>query len=139
MKKRYLVISIISILTLFLGGYQYVKMNKTKSSSEVWVGYNSKSSTDFKRVNVESQSKIDKLEEILLFGKTINKPKGNLQDYDIQLTLKVPKNEKSYSFLIWFTNNGAIIKQNTLNKFNYISLDNQDANLVKEIIKYKRN
>ncbi|MFD4705876.1 hypothetical protein ACFWM3_13475 [Gottfriedia sp. NPDC058432] len=139
MKKRYLVISIISILTLFLGGFQYVKMNKTKSSNEVWVGYKSKSRTDFKRVNVESQSKIDKLEEILVFGKTINKPKGNLQDYDIQLSLKVPENEKSYSFLIWFTNNGAIIKQNTLNKFNYKSLDNQDANSVKEIIKYKRN
>ncbi|MFF3025647.1 hypothetical protein ACFVRR_23895 [Gottfriedia sp. NPDC057948] len=139
MKRRYLVISIISILTLFLGGFQYVKMHKTKSSSEVWVGYNSKSSTDFKRVNVESQSKIDKLEEILLNGKTINKPKGDLQDYDIQLSLKVPANEKSYSFLIWFTNNGAIIKKNILNKFNYISLDNQEAKLVKEIIKYKRN
>ena len=120
MKKRYLVISIISILTLFLGGFQYVKMYKTKSSSDLWVGYNrtnkSRSIIDLSRVNVGSQSKIDKLEEILLFGKTIDKPKVNLEDYDISISLKVPANEKSYSCFIWFTNNGAIIKKNILSK-----------------------
>lgn len=144
MKKPYLLLIAIGIFAVFLGGFQYVKTIKAHSNNEIWIGYNrtnkSRSIIDFKRVNLGSQSKVDQLEEILLFGKTIEKPKVDLGEYDIQLSFKVPDNIKSYNFLIWFTNNGALIKMNRLNKFHaYISLDNQDTNLVKEIIQYKKS
>ncbi|GGI18047.1 hypothetical protein [Gottfriedia solisilvae] len=39
-KPYYLLLIVISVLALFLGGFQYTKMINNKPSREIWVGYN---------------------------------------------------------------------------------------------------
>jgi len=142
LKKTYLIIIAISVLTIFLFGFQYGKRIYNKPYKEIWVGLNksnkNRNVVEFKQVKLDNQSKIDELELIFLSSNHIDQPRSDLGIFDVQLAFK--NNEEtvsSYSFNIWFTKEGgAIIHINGLNQ-QYRSLDKKNTNSLKAIIKYK--
>jgi len=129
----------VAILALCLGGFYFEKMKNTKARNEICIGYNytkfGKNVIKFNPVKVEKQVKLNKLEEIYLFSKKIEKPIVDLATYDVQLSFRSPIDETvEYSSLLWFTKNGAIIKINGFNGFRSVGIEN--AKSIKNIINY---
>ncbi|MET3194890.1 hypothetical protein [Bacillus sp. OAE603] len=143
MKKTYLIVIAVSVLAIFLFGFQYGKRIYEKPTREITVGINKSNKNrnviEFKQVKLDNQSTIDKLELIFLFSNDIDKPSNDLGNYDVQLSFKNGKKSvSSYSFNIWFTKEGdSIIQMNGINRQQYRSLDKNNTNSLKEIIKYK--
>ena len=140
LKKPFIILMIISVLALFLGGFEYVKTIYHKPSKELWVGYNKSNENrnviEFKNIKVARQSIVDKLEKILLYSKKTQKV--DLSNYDVQVTFKNPNDKvNSYSTLILFTNEGAVIKMNGFSV--YRRINKADARFIKELINYKEN
>ncbi|MES9684445.1 hypothetical protein ABWK22_16405 [Gottfriedia acidiceleris] len=139
MRKPYIFLICVVILSLCLGGFYFEKMKFTKAKNEIWIGYNhtkfGKNVTKFKPGNVEKQEKLNQLEEIYLFSKKIEKPIVDLAKYDVQLLFRSPIDKTvEYSSLLWFTKSGAIIKINGFNGFRSVGIENAES--IKNIINY---
>jgi len=133
------------VLIIFFFGFVNGKRIYNKPSREITVGIDksnkNRNMIEFKQVKLDNQSTIDKLESIFLFSNYIDKPRNDLGNYDVQLSFKNgKKNVSSYSFNIWFTKEaGTVIQMNGINRMQYRSLDENNTNALKKIIKYKRD